>query len=176
MNENGVADEAEKEEVSKAANEPSEVEKSFEEISIKFGKGLVGDPFIAKSDGKEYVSIKIPNKDEQDKTPWASFVVPANHVHDNQFGKGVWIKIPEQGRTTLTKPEKTDQIDEKTGKNIWKDTKVVVTNQELKATMEVYKTRNRESVLDNLQVKKDEIAREPQRGQEQDRNRAQERT
>lgn len=40
-----------------------------EELIIKFGKGLVGKPFMAKT-GKECVGIKIPNADPADKTPW----------------------------------------------------------------------------------------------------------
>ena len=44
-----------------------------EEVTIKFGKGLVGDPFISKN-GKELVEVKIPNVDPEDRTPWASFV------------------------------------------------------------------------------------------------------
>ena len=62
-----------------------------EELTIKFGKGLVGKPFTAKT-GKECVSIKIPNPDPADKTPWESIVVGANHVHEDKFGKGMWMK------------------------------------------------------------------------------------
>ena len=32
-----------------------------EEVTIKFGKGLVGEPFISMT-GKELVEIKIPNR------------------------------------------------------------------------------------------------------------------
>ena len=39
-----------------------------EEVTIKFGKGLVGKPFTTKN-GKECVGIKIPNADPADKTP-----------------------------------------------------------------------------------------------------------
>ena len=62
------------------------------EISIKFGKGLVGTPFTSRS-GKELVEVKIPNADPADKTPWASFVISPKMIHDNKFGKGVWLKI-----------------------------------------------------------------------------------
>ncbi|MEE8837175.1 MAG: hypothetical protein SOH80_09465 [Eubacteriales bacterium] len=44
------------------------------EVSIKFGKGLVGEPFTSKS-GHQLVEVKIPNQDPADKTPWASFVI-----------------------------------------------------------------------------------------------------
>lgn len=33
-----------------------------------------------------------------------SFVLPAKAVHQNQYGKGLWAKIPADGHTTLTKP------------------------------------------------------------------------
>ena len=71
-------------------------------ISIKFGKGLA-EPFTAK-DGKEFMRITIPNQDPADKTPWASFVLPAKAVHENQYGKGLWAKIPAEGTTTVSKP------------------------------------------------------------------------
>ena len=62
-----------------------------EEVTIKFGKGLVGEPFISKA-GKELVEIKIPNRDARDHRPWESFVVSPKMVHENQYGAGVWMK------------------------------------------------------------------------------------
>ena len=53
---------------------------------------------------KEYMRIQIPNQDQGDHTPWASFVLPAKSVHENQYGKGLWAKIPADGTTTVTKP------------------------------------------------------------------------
>ena len=44
------------------------------EVTIKFAKGLVGEPFLSKN-GKELVEVRIPNADQNDKTPWASFVI-----------------------------------------------------------------------------------------------------
>ena len=70
----------------------------YREITIKFGKGCCKDPFTAK-DGKSYVEICIPNTDPEDHTPWASFVLPQNHVHENQYGKGLWAKLPENGKS-----------------------------------------------------------------------------
>ena len=83
--------------------------KEFEELTIKFGKGLAED-FTGK-DGKAYKRILIPNTDPADHSPWASFVLPAKAVHENQYGKGLWAKIPAEGHTTVTKPERTDGID-----------------------------------------------------------------
>ena len=110
----------------------------MDEISIKFGKGLA-EPFTGK-DGKEFMRILIPNQDPGDKTPWASFVLPAKAVHENQYGKGLWAKIPAEGFTVVTKPVLTGQDEQ--GKNIWEDVKTKVPNKELKGMVEAYKTRD----------------------------------
>ena len=86
-------------------------------VTIKFGKGHA-EPFTAR-DGREFMRIKIPNIDPEDKSPWASFVLPARAVHENQYGKGLWAKIPAEGTTVVTKPIVVDQDD--AGKNIWQD-------------------------------------------------------
>ena len=108
-----------------------------EEVTIKFGKGLA-EPFTSK-DGKEFMRITIPNQDPTDKSPWASFVLPAKAVHENQYGKGLWAKIPADGTTVVTKPNLIGQ--DEAGKNIWEDVKKQVPNTELKAMVESYKTR-----------------------------------
>lgn len=113
----------------------------MEEITIKFGKGLVGEPFTAK-DGKEYVEIKIPNTDPEDKSPWASFVLPARAVHDNQYGKGVWAKIPAAGETRIRKRVRTGTDD--SGRVIWENSDRRIPNSELKEMVEAYKNRPRE--------------------------------
>ena len=108
-----------------------------EEVSIKFGKGLA-EPFTSK-DGREFTRIRIPNKDPKDKTPWASFVLPSKTVHENQYGKGLWAKIPADGTTVVTKPTLKGQDDK--GRNIWDNVKTNVPNRELKSMVEAYKTR-----------------------------------
>ena len=110
----------------------------MDEISIKFGKGLA-EPFTGK-DGKEFMRILIPNQVPGDKTPWASFVLPAKAVHENQYGKGLWAKIPAEGSTVVTKPVLKGQDEQ--GKNIWEDVKTKVPNKELKGMVEAYKTRD----------------------------------
>ena len=110
----------------------------MDEISIKFGKGLA-EPFTGK-DGKEFMRILIPNQDPGDKTPWASFDLPAKAVHENQYGKGLWAKIPAEGSTVVTKPVLKGQDEQ--GKNIWEDVKTKVPNKELKGMVEAYKTRD----------------------------------
>ena len=108
-----------------------------EEVTIKFGKGLA-ESFQSK-DGREFMRISIPDQDPADKTPWASFVLPAKAVHENQYGKGLWAKIPADGTTTVTKPTLMGQ--DEAGKNIWQDVKTDVPNRDLKAMVEAYKTR-----------------------------------
>ena len=120
----------------KTIEQPAEQAKR-EEVTLKFGKGLV-EPFAGK-DGKEFMRITIPNQDPADKTPWASFVLPAKAVHENQYGKGLWAKIPADGATTVTKPTLMGQDD--AGKNVWQDVKTEVPNRDLKAMVEAYKTR-----------------------------------
>lgn len=112
--------------------------KKIEEITLHFGKGTA-EPFTSK-DGKEMMRIVIPNQDRSDHTPWASFVLPAKAVHENQYGKGLWAKIPADGTTTVTK---SVLAGEKDGKNIWKDEKSAVPNKELKSRVEFYKEANR---------------------------------
>ena len=115
-------------------------EKKMEEITLHFGRGTA-EPFTSK-DGKEMMRIVIPNAEQGDHTPWASFVLPAKAVHENQYGKGLWAKIPADGTTTVTKPRLAG---EKDGKNIWENDRKAVPNRELKSMVEFYKTAGRDS-------------------------------
>lgn len=127
-----------------------------EEVTIKFGKGLVGDPFISKN-GKELVEVKIPNVDPEDRTPWASFVISPKMIHDNQFGKGVWMKVPLEDSFRIGRPYLEGQNEE--GKNIWKKDFKVISASELKFMMESYKNKDRASVRENLGEKKEQVAK-----------------
>ncbi len=69
-------------------------------------------------------------------------------IHDNQFGKGVWMKLPKDGTTTVSRSVRDGQ-DEK-GKNIWRRESREVSNVELKSMLEFYKDKNRDSVLASL--------------------------
>lgn len=86
------------------------------EIAIKFGKGLA-QPFTGK-DGTQYMRIQIPNRDPQDKSPWQSFVVPAKAVHENHYGKGLWMKLPLNGSTTVSRDVRTGY--DESGKGIYR--------------------------------------------------------
>ena len=67
-------------------------------------------------------------------------MLPAKAVHENQYGKGLWAKIPAKGATVVTKPVLKGQDEQ--GKNIWEDVKTKVPNKELKGMVEAYKTRD----------------------------------
>lgn len=124
-----------------------------EEITIKFGKGLVGEPFISKN-GNELVEIKIPNADRSDPLPWESFVISPKMIHENQFGKGVWMKLPKDDNIRLSRSVQTGTSED--GKRIWGRETREVTNTELKALMESYKEKSRGSVLSDLSERKAE--------------------
>ena len=131
----------------------------MEELTIKFGKGLVED-FTGK-DGTAYKRIKIPNTNPADHSLWASFVLPAKAVHENQFGKGLWAKIPADGHTTVTKPERLEGFG---GETIWDNRKISIPNSDLKAMVEAYKTRNPQrgegEVRESARAKLDALVKE----------------
>lgn len=123
------------------------------EVTIKFGKGLVGEPFTSKS-GKELVEVKIPNPDRGDSRPWESFVISPKVIHDNKFGKGVWMKLPEDGTTRLSRSVKTGMNEN--GMPVWGHETREVSNTELKSLLEAYKNKDRGSVLSDLSERKAE--------------------
>lgn len=118
-----------------------------EEITVKFGKGLVGEPFMAKT-GRECVSIKVPNTDPADTRPWPNIIVAANRVHENKFGKGMWMKLPADGQTKLYRSELTGQTPE--GKNEYSHTTEMIPNKQLKSMLEQYKTKAVETEKSSL--------------------------
>lgn len=126
----------------------------IEEITLKFGKGCVGNTFQGK-DGKEYTSILIPNSDPDDHRPWATFVVKSNAVHDDKFGKGMWIKLPADGHTSVWRDVVVGTDEE--GKRIWDKEKTKVPNRDLKNMVEFYKDRPRDSVKQKLEEKKADV-------------------
>lgn len=150
----------------KGADSPK---KEFKEITLKFGKGCVGEEFQGK-DGKAYKEILVPNPDKNDHRPWQTFVVKANHVHENQFGKGMWIKLPAEGHTTLRRSvvigEKPD------GKKEWGTEKTSVSNADLKKMVEAYKERPRDSVKGRLAEKKAEVSEQKPAQQAQNKNKS----
>ena len=98
--------------------------------------------------------MKIPNRDPNDKTPWESFAVPANFVHENKFSNGLWMKLPADGTTKVSRsmPHGKDDM----GRTILQNESRTVSNTQLKAMVEAYKERPRDSMLGNLAAKKSE--------------------
>lgn len=142
-------------------DETTEPKKEFKEITLKFGKGCVGDEFQGK-DGNSYRQIMIPPNEEV-KQPWQTFVVKANQVHENQYGKGMWCKLPADGSTTVTKSV-AKGVDEQ-GKTIWENEKTKIPNKELKAMVESYKSKDKsqdkaqgDSLLDKIEKKSLQVA------------------
>ena len=133
---------------------PDAEKKQVEEITLKFGKGCVGEEFEGK-DGNKYREILVPNTDSEDTRPWQTFVVRSNHVHDNQYGKGMWCKLPADGHTTLRRSMRTGVDD--AGKPLWETTKTQVSNRDLKELVEHYKTKDRSSLKEKISEKKEEI-------------------
>ena len=136
---------------------PAEDAKRMDEITLKFGKGCVGDEFQGK-DGVKYREILVPNQDKEDHRPWQTFVVKSNHVHENQFGKGMWCKLPANGSTTLHRSVKVGQDEQ--GKPIWDTEKTKVSNRDLKKMVEAYKDkdRDRSSMKEKLAEKQAVVA------------------
>lgn len=132
--------------------------RTVQEITIKFGKGLMGEPFTSKK-GKELVEILIPNADPLDYRPWESFVISPKMVHENKYGKGLWMKLPENGTTRLGRSINTGK--DENGKNIWKTEYRTISNSELKALLETYKTRD--SMRGKLSEKKEAVVSTPKK-------------
>ena len=142
-------------EAEKALANGETIDTGTAEVTIKFGKGLVSEPFTSKS-GKELVTVLIPNPDKADARPWESFVISPKMIHDNKFGKGVWMKLPENETTRLSRSVRSGVDDN--GKTIWQRETREVSNTELKALMESYKVKNRGSVLSELSDRKENAA------------------
>ncbi len=145
----------------------NEQHRQMEEITLKFGKGCVGDEFAGK-DGTKYREILVPNVDPSDKRPWQTFVVRSNHVHENQYGKGMWCKLPAEGHTTLRRSMRTGQ--DEAGKPLWETVKTQVSNKELKEMVEHYKTRDKSSMKEKLGEKKEEVSKNEKKAPEKSKS------
>ena len=122
-------------------SEHKDAQPKREEITVKFGKGLLGTPFTAKT-GRECFGISVPNMDPADKNPWGKIVVPTNHVHENQFGEGMWMKLPADGQTKMYRSVITGDTPD--GKHTYANTTEMVPNRQIKAMMDNYRTRTNE--------------------------------
>ncbi|MCR5593776.1 MAG: hypothetical protein K6F79_08555 [Saccharofermentans sp.] len=106
-------------------------------LTIKFSRKLA-KPFTGK-DGKEFVAISIPNADPEDKRSWEEFVLPVERVHDDHYNsKTLWAKLPEDGKTTLSRSVKPSSQD-----GTWTKEERQVDNKMLKSMVEAYKQKNK---------------------------------
>ena len=110
-------------------------QKPVELIKIKFSRKLAR-PFTSKN-GNEMVAISIPNEDPADKRAWEEFVLPITMVHSDHYGsKTLWVKLPADGNTTLSRSEKPLTEDGE-----WTRTERTVDNKTLKSMVEAYKLK-----------------------------------
>lgn len=86
-------------------------------------------------------------------------------VHEDQYGKGMWMKLPADGHTTVRKDHCVGEGAD--GKKIWETEKTKVSNRDLKGMVEFYKSRGkeqeekpRESLKDRLSEKKAEVSQQ----------------
>ena len=127
-------------------------QKEFKEITLKFRKGLVGDEFTGK-DGQVYREIKIPNDIQGDKSPWLSFVAPANKIHEDKYAEnGMWLKLPAEGSTTV-KRDFIVHTDPVTGKNEYQRESQKITNTDLKKIMDEFKPKEKVSFKEKMSEK-----------------------
>ncbi len=110
-------------------------QKVVETIKIKFSRKLAR-AFTSKN-GKDMVAIAIPNEDPDDKRPWEEFVLPVTMVHCDHYGsKTLWVKLPADGTTTLSRSEKPVSEDGE-----WTREERTIDNKTLKSMVEAYKLK-----------------------------------
>lgn len=110
-------------------------QKVVETIKIKFSRKLAR-AFTSKN-GKDMVAIAIPNEDPDDKRSWEEFVLPVTMVHCDHYGsKTLWVKLPADGTTTLSRSEKPVSEDGE-----WTREERPVDNKTLKSMVEAYKLK-----------------------------------
>lgn len=110
-----------------------------EQITLHFGKGLC--QFFTSKKGAELARIKIPNSPFES---WPSFVVPAKIVRENRFGKGYWMKLPKDGKTSMSVSKRITNED---GSQEWENKRLSVDNVRLKSMVEAYRKEPQEKDL-----------------------------
>ena len=120
-------------------NDLSKTAEKSDFLTVSISSKLISEPFMAK-DGNEYVRVRIPNENRNDKTPWASLVIPPGYVtKDENTGRSA-IKIREDGYSTLTKSEYKGN--DANGKAIFSQSKSKVANRDIKNRVERSAPRN----------------------------------
>ncbi|MBR1907092.1 MAG: hypothetical protein IJ819_11660 [Clostridiales bacterium] len=115
--------------------ETNGTQNTAEMLTIKFSRKLAR-PFTTKT-GKDMVAISIPNEDPADNRAWEEFVLPVTMVHSDHYGsKALWVKLPEDGTTVLSRPNKPSAKD-----GTWTRDERKVDNKTLKSMVEAYKLK-----------------------------------
>lgn len=110
-------------------------QQAAEMIKITFSRKLA-KAFTTKT-GKDVVAISIPPVDPNDKRPWEEFVLPVTMVHSDHYGsKALWVKLPANGSTTLTR-----NIKPSVEGGDWTKEERTVDNNTLKSIVEAYKLK-----------------------------------
>ncbi len=134
------------------------------QITISISSKLVSEPFRAK-DGKEYVRVKIPNEDRNDKSPWASIVITPEQVSKFEDTGRAEIGMKADGYSTLTKSEYKGN--DENGKAVFEQSKTKVANAELKKRIEHTEPKNIHNALKLNRTKADEINKQKDKAKEQ---------
>ena len=143
--------------------EPQPALDGSSQITVSISSKFVSDPFTAK-DGKEYVRVKIPNEDRNDKSSWASIVIPPEQVSKNEDTGRAELTLKADGYSTLVKSEYKGH-DEK-GKAVFEQKKSKVSNAELKKRVERTEPKNIGNALKANKEKAAEINKQREKSSE----------
>lgn len=80
-----------------------ENDNKHENETFKVSANCVSASFTSAKDGKEMVAVKVPNEDPADKSPWATFIVPASNVSEKDDRGKREISIPSGTTVSLQK-------------------------------------------------------------------------
>lgn len=130
-------------------------DKEPEKETVKISANCVGKPFTSNT-GAELVSVKVPNQDPADKSPWATFVVGADQVSDKDERNKVTLTLSANASISL---KKTAVVD---GKNVLEDAG--------KLTVSELKERFAPSNIKNITNDKDKVKEANAKTQDQSIN------
>lgn len=94
----------------------------------------------------ECVTVSIPNADSGDKRPWEAFIVPAGNIHDAGDGKNMYMDVPADGATKLTRRVISGKTAD--GKNVYGPSESrTISNADLKSIIEANHEKIRNTVV-----------------------------
>lgn len=137
------------------------------QITVSISSKFVSDPFTAK-DGKEYVRVKIPNEDRNDKSSWASIVIPPEQVSKNEDTGRAELTLKADGYSTLVKSEYKGH--DENGKAVFEQKKSKISNAELKKRVERTEPKNIGNALKANKEKAAEINKQREKSSEHNKS------